>query len=48
MYFINIYDKTTNKSWKEGFESYYFFRKRVIKLSYSKKLVITSKSALVD
>ena len=47
MYFINIYDKTTNKSWKEEFDSYYFFRKRVTKLKYSKKLVVTSKSNIV-
>ena len=45
-YFINIYDKTTNKSWKEEFESYYFFRKRVIKLEHSKKLFVTSRSNL--
>lgn len=48
MYYINIYDKTTGKSWKESFESYYLFRKRVIKLKYSKKLMITSRSNLVD
>lgn len=47
MYFINIFDKTTNKNWKEEFDSYYFFRKRVIKLKYSKKLVVTSRSALI-
>ena len=47
MYFINIYDKTTNKSWEERFTSYYFFRKRVTKLKYSKKLVVTSRSALI-
>ena len=47
MYFINIYDKSTNKSWEEKFESYYFFRKRVTKLKYSKKLVVTSRSALI-
>ena len=47
-YFINIYDKTTNKSWKEEFDSYYFFRKRVTKLKYSKKLVVTSRSTLID
>ena len=46
-YFINIYDKTTNKNWKEEFDSYYFFRKRATKLKYSKKLVITSRSALI-
>lgn len=48
MYFINTYDKTTNKSWKEEFESYYFFRKRVTKLKHSKKLIITSRSSLID
>ena len=47
-YFINIFDTTTNKSWKEEFDSYYFFRKRVTKLKYSKKLVVTSRSALID
>ena len=48
MYFINIYDKSTNKSWKEEFDSYYLFRKRVIKLNYSKKLFITSRSLMID
>ena len=47
-YFINIFDTTTNKTWCEEFESYYFFRKRVTKLKYSKKLVVTSRSALID
>ena len=46
MYFINIFDTTTNKTWREEFESYYFFRKRVTKLKYSQKLVVTSKSVL--
>lgn len=46
-YFINIYDKSTGKSWQEEFDSYYFFRKRVTKLKYSKKLVVTSRSALI-
>ena len=44
MYFINIYDKITGKSWQEEFDSYYLFSKRVTKLKYSKKLVVTSKS----
>lgn len=48
MYFINIFDKSTNKSWKEEFESYYFFRKRITKLKYSKKLIITGRSVLID
>lgn len=47
MYFINIYDKSTNKNWREEFDSYYLFRKRVTKLKYSKKLVVTSRSALI-
>ena len=46
MYFINLYDKTTGKSWQEEFESYYFFRKRIMKLKYSKKLVVLSRSNL--
>lgn len=48
MYFINLYDKLTGKSWNEEFESYYLFRKRYTKLKYSKKLVITSRSNLID
>lgn len=44
MYFINIYDKTTDKSWEERYESEYLFRKRLTKLKYSKKLVVTNKS----
>ena len=46
MYFINIYDKTTGKSWKEEYESYYEFKKRINKLKYSNKLIITSQSNL--
>ena len=48
MYEINIYDISKDKSWKETFDSYYLFRKRVIKLKYSKKLKILSSSNLVD
>ena len=44
MYFINIYDKTTQKSWREDYESYYLFKKRCTKLNYSKKLIVTSRS----
>lgn len=46
MYFIRIYNSETNKSWQEEFDSYYLFSKRVTKLKYSKKLVITSRSNL--
>ena len=48
MYYINIYDNSTGNSWKEEFDSYYLFRKRVNKLKYSKKLKITSRSNMVD
>lgn len=48
MFFIRIFDKTTGKDWKEEFDSYYLFRKRVTKLKYSKKLMITSRSTLID
>ena len=48
MYFINVFDKVTEKSWRELFDSYHLFRKRVVKLKYSKKLVITSRSCFVD
>jgi hypothetical protein len=44
MYFINIYDKTTQKSWWENFDSYYLFEKRCTKLKFSKKLVVVSRS----
>ena len=46
MYFIEIYDYDTEKSWREEYTSYYLFRKRVIKLEYSKRLVILSRSLL--
>ena len=48
MFEINIYDTTTKKSWKEEFDSYYLFRKRYNKLRFSKKLVMTSYSNLID
>ena len=48
MYFINITDISTKKSWKEEFDSYYLFKKRYNKLKYSKKLFITSRSNLYE
>ena len=48
MFYINILDTSTGKTWKEKFDSYYFFRKRVMKLKYSKKLMVTSRSILID
>ena len=48
MFFIRIYDKKNNQTWQETFDSYYLFRKRFYKLKYSKKLVMTSYSNLID
>jgi hypothetical protein len=48
MFWINIFDNTTNKTWREEFESYYLFKKRVNKLRFSKKLQVTSRSNLLD
>ena len=46
MYYIEIYDKETGKTWREEFDSYYFFRKRVIKLKHSEKLFVIARSLL--
>lgn len=48
VFYINIYDNSTSKSWKEEFESYYLFKKRVNKLRFSKKLQVTSRSNFLD
>ena len=48
MYFIEIKDTKTGKEWKEEFDSYYLFRKRLIKLSYSKTLKILSRSVVYE
>lgn len=48
MYYIEIYNKITDKKWKENFDSYYLFRKRYNKLRFSNKLVMTSYSSLID
>lgn len=48
MYYIEIYDITTKKTWKEEFDSYYFFRKRVIKLKHSDKLLMVERSLLEE
>lgn len=48
MFYINIYDSTTGNTWREDFESYYFFRKRYMKLKHSKKLKMLSSSNLID
>ena len=46
MYFINIYNVETDKSWKEEFWDYGDFQKRYYRLKYSKKLIMTSRSLL--
>ena len=46
MYEIKILDIVNDKVFVENYDSYYLFRKRVIKLGYSKKLMITSRSNL--
>ena len=48
MFFINILDNTTNKSWKEEFDSYYLFKRRYTKLKHSKNLTMLSYSNLID
>ena len=48
MYFINITDNTTQKSWCENYDSYYLFKRRYTKLKHSKKLIMTSYSNLID
>ena len=48
MYYIEIYSYKTEKSWIEKYDSYYFFRKRVIKLRYSKDLVVLQRSLLEE
>ena len=48
MYYIIVMDRLTGREWKEEFDSYYFFRKRVIKLNHSKKLIILERSRMVD
>jgi len=47
MYWIEILNKTTGENWKEEFTSYYLFKKRVTKIQFSKKLVITSRSNFI-
>ena len=43
MLFINILNIVTNEIWQETFDSEYFFRRRLNKLKYSKKLIVTSR-----
>lgn len=48
MFYIKIFDSSTEKVWTEEFDSYYLFKKRVNKLKYGKKLKITSRSNLLN
>lgn len=48
MYEIKILDNTTKKVFIESHDSYYLFRKRVMKLRHSSKLTMVSHSSLVD
>ena len=47
-YYIEIYCYETDKTWTEYYDSYYLFRKRVIKLNFSKRLVIIARSLLEE
>ena len=48
MYEIKILDIVNNKVFVENYDSYYLFRKRVMKLKHSSKLTMISHSNLVD
>lgn len=45
-FYMNIYDKTTGKAWREEFENWKDFYKRYCKLQHSKKLWVLSHSPL--
>lgn len=42
MFTIKLLDKKTNKSFEKKFDSFYLFNKFLLKVKYSKKLVILS------
>ena len=46
MYEICIYNTKDKRSWIETFESFYLFRKRLIKLRYSNYLKVLAHSNL--
>lgn len=48
MFEIKIKDNDTNKTFNENYDSYYLFRRRVMKLRHSIKLIILSHSNLID
>lgn len=45
-YYMNVYDKTTGKAWREEFDTWQNFYKRYCKLQHSKKLMVLSHSSL--
>lgn len=45
-FYMNIYDNTTGKAWREKFADWESFYKRYCKLKYSKKLMVLSHSNL--
>ena len=45
-YYLNIYDNTTGKAWREEFEKWENFYKRFVKIKHSKKLWVLSHSSL--
>lgn len=46
MFFIDVYDNTTGRMWREEFKTWKEFYKRFTKLKYSKKLWAISHSSL--
>ena len=45
-FYMNIYDNTTGRVWKEKFDTWTKFYKRYCKLKHSKKLWVLSHSNL--
>lgn len=45
-FYMNIYDNTTGRVWKEEFDTWTKFYKRYCKLKHSKKLWVLSHSKL--
>lgn len=41
MWIIFIVDRETGREWKEEYDNYQDYRKRLIKLNYSKKLMVS-------
>jgi hypothetical protein len=46
MFYMNIYDNTTGRVWREEFEKWEIFYKRYVKIKHSKKLFALSHSPL--